>query len=365
MEEKFYSGSSAKEIFSGPRGLSYSDIIVLDTFFSEVNSEEIDFSSELGKGIILKNPIISSPMDTVTESKMAIAIALNGGIGVIHNNCTVEFQANEVKIVKDFENKNLNVLFACGTNPEKDYERIEKCFNSRADGVIVDTSQGNTSRSLDMIRYIKSNYPNKLLIGGNVSTKEGCKNLIGAGVDVVRVGQAIGSICTTTETLGIGRTQATAVYECAKYCKEKNIPIIADGGIKSSGDILRAFALGARFVMLGNLLARCEESSGKIITNSSGRVIKKYRGMGSRDVIDNNIGIREYSIEPQGISAEVPLYGSVEKFIEEKMDSLKKSFRVVNCKNIEKLHEKLYSGLLRFEKLSDSGLIELGAHSIV
>lgn len=366
MEVNFNSGVSAEKLFSNSKGFSYDDIIILDTIFSDIDMNNIDFDLDLGKNILLKIPIISSPMDTVTESKMAIAIALQGGIGVIHNNCSLNYQTEEIKKVKEFENKNLKVLFACGTKPE-DYERIDKCFNSGADGIIIDTSQGNTKYSADMIKHVKEKYPNKLLIGGNVSTKEGCKTLIEMGIDVIRIGQSCGSICITSKTLGIGRSQATAIYECAKYCREKNIPIIADGGIKNSGDIFKALSLGASLVMLGNLLARCEESSGKLISDSlsRGRILKKYRGMGSRDVINKNSEFRGYSLEAQGISGRVPLSGNVQDFIKGKINSLKKSFHVMNCKNIQELHKKLYSEELRFEMITGSGFRELESHSVI
>lgn len=363
MEQESNSGVSVNELFSNSKGLSYDDIIILDTIYSEIDSREIDISASLGKGIVLKVPIISSPMDTVTESGMAIAMALCGGIGVIHNNCSTEYQVNEIKKVKNFEKKNLKVLFACGTR-EEEYSRLKKCFEAGGDGVIVDTSQGNTKYSLKMIKYVKENYPEKLLVGGNVSTKEACKNIIDSGADVIRIGQSCGSICITSKTIGIGRAQAAAVYECGKYCRERKIPIIADGGIKNSGDIFKALALGANFVMIGNLLARCEESSGKVISNVNG-VIKKYRGMGCRDVLNENKNFRGYSSEAQGISGGVPLSGNVSNFIKEKVDSLKKSFHVVNSKNIQELHNKLYSKKIRFERLSNSGFRELGSHSVI
>ena len=212
MEQNLHSGLSAKELFSKFIGLSYDDIMLIDTIFSDIDVLNIDLSCKI-KNLSLKIPIISSPMDTVTESEMAIALGRVGGIGVIHNNCTIDYQEREVRKVKD---ENLQVLFTCGTQKD-DFERIKKCFNVGADGVVVDTSQGNTKYSVNMLKYIKERYPNKILIGGNVSTVEGCKVLIDAGVDAIRIGQSPGSICVTGGVLGIGRPQATAIYECADY----------------------------------------------------------------------------------------------------------------------------------------------------
>ncbi|MFH1500603.1 MAG: guanosine monophosphate reductase [archaeon] len=361
MGEIEYSGVSAERLFTRYSAMSYNDFIVLDTIFTEIEKHEVDFSSNLGKKILLKVPVISAPMDTVTESNMAIALAQNGAIGCIHNNCEIKKQVEEIKKVKE---KNLQVLFACGTNPDKgDYERLKRGFDAGADGVVIDTSQGNTAYSAKIIRYVKENFPGKIVVGGNVATKEGCESLINAGADVVKIGQSVGSICTTSDTLGIGRPQATAVYECGKYCRGKGVPIIADGGIKNSGDMFKAFALGASYVMMGNLLAGCKESPGEEI-QINGKIMKGYRGMGSRDVLQENRGIRGYGGEPQGVSGKVPYRGTVENFITEKADSLKKSLHVLNCRNIQELHEKLDSAKIRFEKLSSTSFSELRPHSI-
>lgn len=355
MENKVYSGLSAKEFFNNYYAFSYNDLIILDTIFSEINPKDINFNYKLGN-LELRIPIISSPMDTITESEMAIALGKLGGIGAIHNNCTVEFQAQEISKVKE---TNLPVLFACSTRQE-DFDRIKKCFDAGADGVIVDTSQGNTKYSINMIRIIRKSYPKKIIIGGNVATKEGCKILISEGVDGIRIGQSPGSICITGEILGIGRPQATAVYECAEYCKKYNIPIIADGGIKSSGDIFKALALGASFVMLGKLLAGLKESPGEIIKKGN-ESFKEYRGMGSKEVLVEKINSRDYSVEAQGISHLVLYKGELRNLIHEKIDSLRKSFHVVNSRDINELHKKLYSGELRFERIFYNGLIELNS----
>lgn len=359
MEHEVSSGVSGEKLFSEFMGLSYSDVILLDTIFSEINPEEINFNCRL-KNIHLKVPIMSSPMDTVTESKMAIALALIGGIGVIHNNCSEDYQSNEIKEVRE---KNLPVLFACSTF-KNEYSRIKKCFHDGADGVVVDTSQGNTKYSIGMLMYIKEKYPDKILVGGNVSTKEGCEKLIEAGADAIRIGQSPASICITSDVIGMGRPQATAVYECAKYCKEKNIPIIADGGIKNSGDIFKALALGADFVMIGSLFAGCKESPSRLIRKGM-NYVKEYRGMGSKEVLNEKTNARDYTCEAQGISCYVPYRGKVSEMIAEKLDTLRKSFHAANCKNISELHEKLYSKELRFEKLSELSLRELKSHSVV
>lgn len=358
MEKKFESGISGEKLFFKFKGLSYNDIILLDTIFSGINPKDIDFSCRL-KNINLNIPVMSSPMDTVTESEMAIALAVVGGIGVIHNNCLSNYQAEEIKKVKD---KNLPVLFASGTF-EKEYERIKKCFDMGADGVVVDTSQGNTKYSINMLKYIKERYPDKVLIGGNVSTKEGCAKLIEVGVDAIRIGQSPGSICVTSDIIGMGRPQATAVYECARYTKGKNVLIIADGGIKNSGDIFKALSLGANFVMMGNLFAGCKESPSKLI-KKDGKRLKVYRAMGSKEVLNQKINARDYTCEAQGVSCYIPYKGTVSEMINERLDSLKKSLHAVNCKNISELHEKLHQEKLRFEKLSNSSLHELKSHSV-
>ncbi len=260
------------------------------------------------------------------------------------------------------EKKRLRVLFAVETRPEIAYERLEKCFNAGADGCIIDTSQGYTNYEFEMIKYIKEKHPGKLAIGGNISTKEACEALEKWGLDAYRCGQGSGSICTTAGAIGISRAGASAVYQCSKQAK--NMKTIADGGIRQVGDIAKALAIGADAVMLGNMLAGTSESPGDtIIDPQSGLPVKIYRGMGSKEANTGNI--RGYSKLPQGISAQVRYKGSIHEWIPLIRDGIISGFHVLNCKNIEELHNKIYSSEIRFEKRTNSSVNESRHHNLI
>jgi IMP dehydrogenase len=487
------SGVSAEELFNTPYGLSYDDFYTLDTVLSTIDKADVTFLQEVGKGITIHRPIWSSPMDRVTEHEMGIAIALEGGIGVIHNNFKTPHQeAEEVLKVKRFENGIINdpltvgpnmsleevamltkdsgvssfpvtedgsthgklvglitrndyslrkhqglevkdrmvrlpdihlfelpfktdnpideandelleghasvlpivdkdgtlqsivtrtdvekaddyplatrdskgrlcVLFSCDTRDENAYPVLEACFGAGADGVIVDTSQGFTRYAFDMLRYVAQKYPDKLLVGGNVSTPEACVELAKLGVDVIRIGQGPGSICSTQAVLGKGNAQATAVYESAKYSP---VPILADGGVKGPGDIYKALALGAKHVMVGSLAAGCEESPGKTHRDHEGNFWKEYRGMGSAQVLEEKAGARGYGRMPQGVPGLVPHKGSIHEYVPVLVDTVAESFYGDNCRTIEELHDSLHAGRLRFKQRTQSSLVESKPHSI-
>jgi len=213
-----------------------------------------------------------------------------------------------------------------------------------------------------MIKYIKEKHPGKLAIGGNISTKEACEALEKWGLDAYRCGQGSGSICTTAGAIGISRAGASAVYQCSKQAK--NMKTIADGGIRQVGDIAKALAIGADAVMLGNMLAGTSESPGDtIIDPQSGLPVKIYRGMGSKEANTGNI--RGYSKLPQGISAQVRYKGSIHEWIPLIRDGIISGFHVLNCKNIEELHNKIYSSEIRFEKRTNSSVNESRPHNLV
>ncbi|MCK4521504.1 MAG: IMP dehydrogenase [Nanoarchaeota archaeon] len=502
MGKEQLSGLSAEELFTRDGGITYDDFTILDTIFTDIDKENINLETILGKGISLKTPIIAAPMDTVTNAALCIALALEGGIGCIHYNFKkaggvtpdIDAQIKEIKSVKRFENgfienpvtvspdytiaqaieigeknkvggspidtfpvtyggrphgrllgllrkqdysrskhtslkvrvrmlpleklimaecpvtleeaneklwdahllflpivdkkmilkylvtrsdidkneeyplatkdekKRLRVLFAVETRPELAYERLEKGFVAGADGCIIDTSQGYTKYEVGMIKYVLGKYKDKLVIGGNISTKEAYNELDKLGLHAYRCGQGSGSICTTAGAIGISRAGATGVYECAK--QNGNMKTIADGGLKQVGDIKKALVSGADCVMLGNMLAGTEESPGKTkIDPESGLPIKEYRGMGSKEA---NVGekIRGYSKLPQGVSGNVKYKGSIHQWIPLIRDGLISAFHVLNCRNINELHEKMYSGQIRFERKTIGSIEESGVHDL-
>jgi len=244
------------------------------------------------------------------------------------------------------ENNRLSVLFAVDTRIESSYERLERGFAAGADGVVVDTSQGFKKYSKDMLEYIQKKYPEKLLIGGNVSTKEAVKFLEELGIDAYRNGQGSGSSCTTIDVMGTGRAGASGVYDGSQASTK--IRTIADGGLKTTGDIFKSLSVGADVVMLGNMLAGLEEGPGeKIPDPTTGLFVKTYRGMGSKEA---GVGgaRRGYGSMPQGVSGTVEYKGSIYEWIPQIIDSLRKQFTTHNCKNISELHNKAQEETLRY-----------------
>jgi IMP dehydrogenase len=464
-------------------GLSYDDVL-LKPGYSEVLPKDCSVQTSLCAGISLNLPVISAAMDTVTEEKLAISIALEGGAGVIHRNLKPEEQARQVSNVKRYLNwiiespvtvpedflirdvKELvarhgisglpvvnkeGVLKGIITNrdlrfcrddsisvvkamtPEKDLivvtgeptvdkarekfneHRIEKLpvvdndykltglitvtdmeknqkfpnaavdksgrllvgaavspqdcsvrmpllIKAKVDFVVIDTAHGDSKNVMDAIKKIKNEYDIPV-IGGNVATKEGTRNLINAGADAVKVGIGPGSICTTRVIAGIGVPQFTAVLECAEEAAKSGIPVIADGGIKFSGDITKAIGAGASVVMIGNLFAGLKEAPGcEIIFD--GRIYKGYRGMGSMGAIASGGGDRyqmskDEAPVPEGIEGRVPYKGELRSYINQLVSGLRKGMGYCGCRSIEEL--KQYR---KFVKITTAGLRESHAHDI-
>ena len=230
-----------------PIGLSFDDILLLPDY-ADFSRSDINLSTQITKKITLSLPFVSAPMDTVTESKLAIALATLGGIGIIHRNLTVQNQAAEVKLVKA---KKLLVGAAIGAGKGFE-ERVEALVKTGVDVIIVDSAHGYSKGVIETTEYIKRKFPKIEVIAGNVATFAGAKALIRAGADGIRVGMGPGAICTTRIISGMGVPQITAIMETVRAAKKLGIPIIADGGIKYSGDIVKALAAGASAVMMGN-----------------------------------------------------------------------------------------------------------------
>ena len=468
-------------------GLTYDDVLLIPAE-SHVLPNEVDLSTNLTAKIRLNTPIMTSAMDTVTESDMAIAMAREGGIGIIHKNMSIEAQADQVDRVKRSENgvivnpfflspehlvSDANEIMAryhisgvpicengklvgiitnrdlrfmmsedystpikevmthenlvtapVGTTMKEDQEilrhhRIEKLpivdekgylkglitikdiekavkypnsardengrllcgaaigatgnmlervaelVKAQVDVVVLDSAHGHNSGIIEAVRRVKKAYPNLQLIAGNVATAEATRALIEAGADCVKVGIGPGSICTTRVVAGIGVPQITAVYDSACMAAKYGIPIIADGGIKFSGDIVKALAAGANVVMLGSLVAGCLESPGEMELYQ-GRQFKVYRGMGSLGAMNQGNGSSDRYFQsknkkyvPEGVEGRVPYKGPLSDTIYQMMGGLRSGMGYVGCANIAEMHEKA-----QFVRITSAGLRESHPHDI-
>jgi IMP dehydrogenase len=460
---------------------SYDDVLLLPGY-SAILPRDCDVRTELCAGLKLNVPILSAAMDTVTEEKLAIALALEGGAGVIHRSLVPAEQARQVSAVKRYLNwvidepvtvsakllvrdvkaivethrvsglpvvdkngvligiitrrdlrfcrdDNLPVVDVMTSNPVVmegeptvkaardtfDKKRIEKLpvinaerkltglitvkdmekhenhpqaaldangrlivgaavspqdypirlpllKEARVDFVVIDTAHGDTQSVAEAIRGIKKAF-DVPVIGGNVATKEGVRRLIDAGADAVKVGMGPGSICTTRIVAGIGVPQFTAVWDCAEEAAKSNIPVIADGGIKFSGDITKAIGAGANVVMIGSLFAGLKEAPGKEIIYD-GRIYKEYRGMGSLGALKDGAGDR-YQLQkdeeptPEGIEGRVPFKGELRSFLIQMVSGLRKGMGYTGCKTIAEL--KAYR---QFIKITAAGFRESHAHDV-
>lgn len=488
-----YDGFSAKEVFNQAKGYTYDDLILLPGHI-DFPTSEVTLGSQFSKNISVKTPFVSSPMDTVTEHQMAIHMALQGGIGVIHYNMPPEAQAQEVAKVKRYENgritdpkvlsphhrvsdvdeikarygfsgvpvteggkmggrllgivtnrdidfledrekelsqvmtpieqlvtaseeltldeankvlikakkaklpivtksgnlvglmsrrdllvnrdyplaskddqKRLRCAAAVGTRPS-DRERVKLLVAKGVDAIVIDSSQGDSKYQLEMIRWIKENFENLDVVGGNVVTMRQAANLIKAGVDGLRVGMGIGSICTTQSVCACGRPQASAVYNVARYARQFGVPIIADGGISNTGHIVKALALGASSVMMGSMLAGTEEAPGEYFFQDGIR-LKRYRGMGSLEAMAKGSKHRYFVNKKvvrvaQGVSGAVQDKGPLREYIPYLIQGVKHGFQDLGYVSVMTVQEAASLGKVRFELRSPSAQREAGIHSL-
>ena len=464
-------------------GLTFDDVLLIPAK-SDVLPKEVSTETVLAGNVKLHTPVMTAAMDTVTEAKMAIAIAREGGIGIIHKNMSIEKQADEVDKVKRSENgvivnpfslspehfvfdadelmakykisgvpicedgklvgiltnrdlrfmsdysvkikdvmtKDHLVTAPVGTTMEqaqeilkhhkieklpivdenymlkglitiKDIEKAVRYPNSARDSngrllcgaaigvtsdvlerakalveaqvdvLVLDSAHGHSQNILECVKKVKAAFPQVALIAGNIATAKAAEDLILAGADAVKVGIGPGSICTTRVVAGIGVPQITAVYDVACVAAKYNIPVIADGGIKYSGDIVKALAAGANVVMLGSLLAGCEESPGEMEIYQ-GRSFKVYRGMGSLGAMAKGSKDRYFQednkkLVPEGVEGRVPYKGMVSETVYQLMGGLKAGMGYTGCRSIEELHEKA-----QFIRITGAGLKESHPHDI-
>lgn len=360
------------------KGLTFDDVLLIPAE-SHVLPNEVDLSVKLADNIKLNLPFISAGMDTVTESSMAIAMALQGGMGVIHKNMSIVAQAGEVATVKgvmlsgnftraavDEENK-LLVAAAVGVTSDT-FQRAQSLLEAGANAIVIDTAHGHSAGVLRKIKEIREHFPKATLIAGNVATAEGTKALFDSGVDIVKVGIGPGSICTTRIIAGVGVPQITAIYDAASVAREYGKTIIADGGIKYSGDIVKAIAAGGNAVMLGSMFAGTTETPGQIITDGD-KKYKVYRGMGSIGAMAQSHGSSDRYFQggvneanklvPEGIEARVEYKGDVSDTIFQLIGGLRSGMGYVGARNIDELINKA-----QFVQMTNSGLRESHPHDV-
>ena len=341
--------------------LTFDDVLLLPKY-SNVLPSNTNILLQLTKKISLKVPFLTSAMDTVTEAKMAIAIAKEGGLGVIHRNLDIKRQSNEIKKVKD---KKLYVGAAIGTNKE-DLERARSLASNGVDLIIIDTAHGHSEKVLKTLSKIKRIIKNIPVCVGNIATGEAAKKLYNSGADIIKVGIGPGSICTTRMVAGIGVPQISAIMDVKKSLSKKKIKIISDGGIKFSGDIAKALAAGADAIMMGSIFAGTEESPGKKF-KKNGKIYKQYRGMGSIGAMSAGSANRYFQknykdkskFVPEGVEGRVEYKGKVSKIIYQLQGGLRSSMGYIGAKNLKEINKKA-----KFVKITKAGFYESMVHSV-
>ncbi|MCD5480085.1 IMP dehydrogenase [Lactobacillus delbrueckii subsp. bulgaricus] len=361
-------------------GITFDDVLLIPAE-SHVLPNEVDLSTQLAPNLKLNIPLISAGMDTVTEGRMAAAMAKMGGLGVVHKNLSIQAQADEVRLAKNTPvtaedtyaavDKDGKLLVAAAVGVTSDtFERAKALFEAGADAIVIDTAHGHSAGVLRKIKEIRDHFPHNTLIGGNVATAEGTRALFEAGVDVVKVGIGPGSICTTRVVAGVGVPQLTAIYDAADVAQEFGKPIIADGGIKYSGDVVKALAAGGNAVMLGSMLSGTEEAPGDVQQGSDGRLVKSYRGMGSVGAMSQQHGSSDRYFQggvneanklvPEGIEAVVSYKGTVSNVVYQILGGLRSGMGYCGAENIDKLIETA-----QFVRISNAGLRESHPHDVM
>jgi IMP dehydrogenase len=358
------------------KGLTFDDVLLIPAE-SHVLPNEVDTSVELSKDIKLNVPFISASMDTVTTSDMAIAMAKLGGLGVIHKNMVIDAQAAEVAKVKAVAatektpnaavDANGYLLCAAAVGVTSDtFKRVQALFDAGADAIIIDTAHGHSAGVIRKVKEIRDQYPDKTIIAGNVATGQATNDLFEAGVDVVKVGIGPGSICTTRIVAGVGVPQLTAVYDAAEVARKWHKPIIADGGIKFSGDAAKAIAAGGNAVMLGGMLSGTDEAPGEVF-EEDGVKYKAYRGMGSLGAMEHGSADRYFQGEvneakklvPEGIEARVEYKGSVDDIIFQMLGGLRAAMGYTGSKDLKAMREDT-----QFVQITNAGLRESHPHDV-
>lgn len=388
-----------------PLALTFDDVLLVPGY-SDFCRDDIDLSTNLTKKIKISSPFVSAPMDTVTETRLAVTLAELGGIGIIHRNLSIADQANKVGKVKA---KNLLVGAAIGVS-EGFKERLEALINAGVDVIVLDSAHGWTSKFIEAMSFIKNKYKVEIIVG-NIATYDAADDLCKKGADALRIGMGPGAICTTRVVSGMGIPQVTAIQEASRAAKKHEVPVIADGGIKYSGDMVKALAAGASTLMMGSLFASCAESPGKVValtkslvpsrfksifgqqskaltdilhgahkelTVTNGNLekvedtyyFKEYRGMGSVGAMEHGAQIKsedefhgksykERVLVAEGVEGLVPIKGTVKDFLDQATGGIRSGMFYIGAKNINELQKKA-----RFMQITQASLQESHPHDV-
>jgi len=340
-----------KEITNRSRGLTFDDVLLIPSK-SEIRSRKDPvLQTRLTKTKDILIPVISANMDTITESDMAIAMHKQGGLGILHRFMNTAEQVAEVIKVKEAGCQIISASVGVG---EDSKDRAKQIVKAGVNLLTIDIAHGHSVQMIEMMKWLKDTFPQVELIAGNLATPEAAFELIQAGADAIKVGIGPGSMCTTRIITGCGVPQLTAIALCVEVARQHNVPVIADGGLKNSGDIMKALAAGADSVMVGSLLSGTLETPGEII---HGR--KAYRGMASRKAQDSWRGGIPEGMAPEGESTTVAIKGHAFDVVSELCGGIRSGMSYVNAQSIREIAEKA-----KFMEMSSNGIRESKAHGL-
>jgi len=337
-------------------GITFDDVLMMPAY-SEVLPREVFLQGRFSRNVSLNIPFASAAMDTVTESPMAAAMAREGGIGVIHKNMSAQAQAGQVARVRA---EGLPVAAGVGITPDV-LERVKLLADAGVNAVVLDSAHGHSKGVIDALKAIKAAFPGLDVVVGNIATAQAAQDLIAAGADGLKVGIGPGSICTTRIVAGVGVPQLTAIAEVASVAGE-DIPVIADGGLRYSGDVVKALAAGAHCVMCGSMFAGTDEAPGDIV-EVDGKKMKGYRGMGSIDAMQAGSADRYFQkgakkLVPEGVVARVAYKGPVADVLYQLTGGLRSGMGYCGAATLEALHHA------RFIKISPATVQENHPHDV-
>ena len=326
------------------QALTFDDVLLVPSY-SEVLPRDVSLKARFSRHIELAAPLVSAAMDTVTESPMAIAMAECGGIGVIHKNMSVECQSENVSRVKA---RNLQVAAGVGIT-DNVLERVHALVDAGVDAVVLDSAHGDSLGVVNALKKIKGVFPQLDVVVGNIATASAAVRLINAGADALKVGIGPGSICTTRVVSGVGVPQITAIYEVAQAARWSGVPVIADGGMRYSGDVVKALAAGADCVMLGSMFAGTDEAPGEIFEENGAMRAgssDRYFQSGAKKLV------------PEGVAARVPYKGSVSDIVFQIIGGIRSGMGYCGAENIAALQQA------RFVQITAGGLAENHPHDV-